>query len=97
MDLEKKVRELIGLMNSISSVRIPAMKPVFELFNMTMDDFMVDYLIEVGTSPKSKEELKDISLDLDAVDLEQKEIYDSLANEAFNENSLFDDFGDLDE
>ena len=57
---------------------------------------------EVEAKPMAREveeELKDISLDLDAVDLEQKEIYDSLANEAlaFDESNLFDDFGDLDE
>ena len=55
---------------------------------------------EVDTKHMAKEveeELKDISLDIDTVDLEQKEIYDSLATEAFDESSLFDDFGDFDE
>mgnify|MGYP003293508574 CR=1 FL=1 len=61
---EKKVKELIGLMNSISSVRIPAMKEVFDLFNMTMDEFMVDFLIKGGTTPKSMEELKSIYVEL---------------------------------
>lgn len=57
---EKKVKELIGLMNSISSVKIPTLPPVFELFDMTMDENMVDYLIQVGTTPKTKEQLKTI-------------------------------------
>ena len=61
---EKKVKELIGLMNSISSVKIPAMKEVFELFEMTMDEFMVDFLTLVGTSPKSLQELKEIYIQL---------------------------------
>lgn len=33
---KKKVKELIELMNSISSVKIPTLTPVFELFDMTM-------------------------------------------------------------
>ena len=55
---KEKVKKLIELMNSISSVKIPTLSPVFDLFNMTMDEHMVDYLTEVGTTPKTKEELK---------------------------------------
>lgn len=75
---EKKVKELIGLMNSISSVRIPALKPVFELFNMTMDEFMVDYLIQVGTSPKSKDEFKEIYIKLKNTDDGFKDHWETL-------------------
>lgn len=57
---KKKVKELIELMNSISSVKIPTLTPVFELFDMTMDENMVDYLIQVGITPKNKTQLQEI-------------------------------------
>lgn len=57
---EKKVKDLIGLMNSMSSAAIPAQKPIIEMFNLAMDEKMLDYLLNIGTQYHTKKELKDI-------------------------------------
>lgn len=57
---EKKVKELIDLMNSMSSASIPAQKPIIEMFNLAMDEKMLDYLLAIGTKYHTKEQLEDI-------------------------------------
>ena len=49
----KKVKELIGMMNSMSNSSIPAQKPIIEMFNLAMDEKMLDYLIEMNTKSYS--------------------------------------------
>lgn len=61
---EEKVKQLIELMNSITSVAIPPQQPVLELFDLAMDEKMVDYLIKVGTTTHSLAELKEIYMDM---------------------------------
>lgn len=57
---ENKVKELIALMNSVSNGGIPPQKPILELFDLAMDEQMVDYLLAVGNAPKTVEELQAI-------------------------------------
>lgn len=57
---EKKVKQLIALMNSTSEVKIPPMKPILECFDMAMDEQMLDYLLTVGTKLHTLDELKAI-------------------------------------
>ena len=54
---EKKVKELIDLMNSMSTASIPAQKPIIEMFNLAMDEKMLDYLLTIGTEYHTKDEL----------------------------------------
>ncbi len=57
---EKKVKELIDLMNSMSSAAIPAQKPIVEMFNLAMDEKMLNYLLAIGTEYHTKEQLEEI-------------------------------------
>ena len=57
-----KVEQLIGMMNSITSVAIPPQPPIIELFDLAMDEKMLDYLLKVGTSVHTLDELKQIYL-----------------------------------
>ena len=55
---EKKVKKLIGMMNSITQVTIPPMKPILEIFDMAMDEKMLDYLLRVGVEERTMKDLK---------------------------------------
>ncbi|MBR5267699.1 MAG: 4Fe-4S binding protein [Lachnospiraceae bacterium] len=55
---EKKVIQLIDLMNSMSSANIPAKKPILEMFDIAMDEKMLDYLIAMGTKPHTIGQLR---------------------------------------
>ncbi len=57
---EKKVKKLIGMMNSITQVKIPPMKPILEIFDMAMDEKMLDFLLRVGVEEHTMKELKKI-------------------------------------
>lgn len=57
---EKKVKELIALMNSMSTASIPAQRPIIEMFNIAMDEQMVDYLLKLGTKHYTVEGLKKV-------------------------------------
>ena len=57
---EKKIKQLIDLMNSVSSASIPAQKPILEMFDLAMDEKMLDYLIKLGTTPHTIQELETI-------------------------------------
>lgn len=61
---EKKVKELIGMMNSISGITIPAVKPIIECFELGMDEKTLDYLLRVGVEEHSVQELREIYIDL---------------------------------
>ena len=39
---EKKVKELIALMNSKSTASVPAAKPIIEMFGISMDEKVLD-------------------------------------------------------
>ncbi len=54
---EKKVKRLIGIMNEMTSVEIPPMKPIIRCFELGMDEDILEYLLRVGTSRHSKETL----------------------------------------
>lgn len=72
---EKKVKELIDLMNSMSSAAIPAQKPIIEMFNLAMDEKMLDYLLTIGTKYHTKEQLEEIYHKLYAGSHEDWEAY----------------------
>ena len=55
---EKKVLQLVDLMNSMSSANIPAKKPILEMFDIAMDEKMLDYLIAMGTKPHTIGQLR---------------------------------------
>ena len=55
---EKKVKKLIGMMNSLTQVKIPPMKPILEIFDMAMDEKTLDYLLRVGTEEHTLRDLK---------------------------------------
>jgi len=57
---EKKTKELISMMNSNTSGKIPPFRPILELFDMAMDEKTLDYLLKVGPAPHKKEELQEI-------------------------------------
>lgn len=57
---ESKVVELIGKMNSVSGSAIPPQPPIVEMFNIAMDEKMLDYLLAVGTEPHTVAELEAI-------------------------------------
>ena len=57
---EQKIKQLIAMMNSLSEVKIPPMKPILECFDMGMDEDMMDFLLEVGPKERTLEELKAI-------------------------------------
>ena len=52
---ESKVVELIGKMNSVSGSAIPPQPPILEMFNIAMDEKMLDYLLAVGTAEELKQ------------------------------------------
>ena len=45
-------------MNSMSSANIPAKKPILEMFDLAMDEKMLDYLIAMGTKPHTVGQLR---------------------------------------
>ena len=55
---KKKVKKLIGMMNSLTQVKIPPMKPILEIFDMAMDEKTLDYLLRVGTEEHTLRDLK---------------------------------------
>ena len=55
---EKKVKELLGMMNAMSTVKIPEHKAVLECFDLAMDEQMLDYLLKVGTEPHTVPQLE---------------------------------------
>ena len=57
---ENKLKELIGMMNSVSSSAIPPQPPILEMFDIAMDEKMLDYLLAVGTEPHTVAELEAI-------------------------------------
>ena len=57
---EKKVKQLLGFMNAMSTVRIPENKAVLECFDLAMDEQMLDYLLAVGTEPHTVSQLESI-------------------------------------
>lgn len=61
---ETKVKELIALMNSVSNGGIPPQPPILELFDLAMDEQTVDYLLAVGSEPKTVEQLHSIYIGL---------------------------------
>lgn len=61
---EKKVKKLIGMMNSITEVKIPPMKPIIECFEIGMDEKMLDFLLRCGVEEHTMQELKGIYIDL---------------------------------
>lgn len=57
---EKKVKELIARMNSLTEVKIPPMKPIIECFEIGMDEKMLDFLLACGVEEHTMNELKAI-------------------------------------
>ena len=61
---EKKVKELIALMNSKSTASVPAAKQIVEMFNMAMDEQTLDYLLVAGQETHTVPQLKEIYHDM---------------------------------
>ncbi len=61
---EKKVKELIKMMNTLTESKIPPMKPIIECFEIGMNEKMLDYLLRCGVEEHSMEELKQIYIDM---------------------------------
>lgn len=57
---EKKVKELIARMNSLTEVKIPPMKPILECFEIGMDEKMLDFLLACGVEERTMEQLQNI-------------------------------------
>lgn len=57
---EKKVKRLIGMMNEMTTVKIPPMKPVIRCFEAGMDEDILEYLLRVGTAGHSKKTLEEL-------------------------------------
>ncbi len=57
---ENKVKELIALMNSVSNGGIPPQPPILELFDLAMDEKTVDFLLAVGSEPRTVDALEAI-------------------------------------
>lgn len=57
---KKKVKRLIGMMNEMTAVEIPAMGPIIRCFEIGMDEDVLNYLLRVGTAPHSKKTLADL-------------------------------------
>lgn len=60
----KKVKALIHNMNAMSESTIAPMKPIIEMFNMAMDEKMLDYLLKLGTEEYTMDELETIYVDM---------------------------------
>ncbi len=61
---EKKVKELISMMNTMTESKIPPMKPILECFEIGMNEKMLDYLLQCGTTEHTRDELQQIYKDL---------------------------------
>lgn len=57
---KKKVKRLIGMMNEMTAVEIPAMGPIIRCFEIGMDEDVLNYLLRVGTAPHSTKTLADL-------------------------------------
>ena len=55
---KKKVKRLIGMMNDMTEVKIPAMPAIIKCFELGMDEDILNYLLRVGTTPHTVESLK---------------------------------------
>lgn len=65
---EKKVKKLIGMMNSLTEVKIPPMKPIIECFEIGMDEKMLDFLLAAGTEEHTIDELQGIYINAFGMD-----------------------------
>ena len=57
---EKKVKELIALMNSKSTASVPAAKQNVEMFNLAMVEKVLDYLLKAGVETHTIPQLEEI-------------------------------------
>ena len=48
------------MMNSMTQSAIPPQKPIIEMYNIAMDEKMLDYLLELGTTQYTMDQLKDV-------------------------------------
>lgn len=56
----EKVTKLIDMMNSMTQSVIPAQQPIIEMFELAMDEKMLDYLLKVGTTEYTMEQLEEV-------------------------------------
>ena len=56
----KKVKALIHNMNEMTQASIPALKPIIEMFELAMDEKMIDYLLALGTKEYTMDELETV-------------------------------------
>lgn len=81
---EKKVKELIHLMNSMSTASIPAQKPIIEMFNIAMDEKMLDYLLKLGKETYTTGGLKAVYHDMyEGTDEDWQTFYSELMEMSF--------------
>ena len=61
---EEKVKTLIDLMNSMTQSVIPPQQPIIEMFELAMDEKMLDYLLKIGTTEYTMDQLKDVYVEM---------------------------------
>lgn len=54
----QKVEKIIELMNSMTQSAIPPQDPIIEMFELAMDEKMLDYLLEIGTTEYTMDQLE---------------------------------------
>lgn len=59
-----KLKQVLEMMNSRSSTKMPAMKQVLKILDMVMDQQMLDWLLAVGPGPVAKAEMQKIYHDM---------------------------------
>ena len=79
---EKKVKRLIGMMNEMTTVEIPPLKPIIRCFELGMDEDILEYLLRVGTAGHSKATLEQLFSTMRAMDeISGKRTWDEFWNE----------------
>ena len=72
---EKKVKELIALMNSKSTASVPAAKPIIEMFGLAMNEKVLDYLLKAGQDVHTIPELEEIYHEMYGGDSEEWQLF----------------------
>lgn len=60
----EKVKKLIEMMNSMTQSAIPAQDPIVEMFELAMDEKMLDYLLKIGTKEYTIKQLEEVYISM---------------------------------
>ncbi|MDO4501936.1 MAG: 4Fe-4S binding protein [Coriobacteriia bacterium] len=79
---KKKVKRLIGMMNQMTAVEIPPMGPIIRCFELGMDEDILNYLLRVGTTGHTKQNLEELYQTMRATgEISTKRTWDELWDE----------------